>query len=136
MLLNPWVLAYASKIQIFQLPFKLSENVKMFQFQASKQILGRGFQNKDIKCIQHRGLSQVWISFKTNSSLFWVWIKKNSIKFILHLRIGTCWAAIILHICEEDIRNSKMTLLFLSSLGQVWLTYFQNCFKSECNFIS
>ena len=27
-----------------------------------------------------------------------------------------------------------MTLLFLLSLGQVWLTYFQNCFKSECHF--
>ena len=78
MLYNPLVLEYAPKIQIFQLPFKLSENVKMFQFQASKQILGRGFQNKDIKCIQHRGLSQVWISFKTYSSLNYDSLKSDS----------------------------------------------------------
>ena len=39
LLLNPWTLVCGSEIQIFQLPHKLSENDKKFQFQASKDKL-------------------------------------------------------------------------------------------------
>ena len=84
LLLNPWTLVCASEIQIFQLPRELSENGKMFQLQASKHKLGRGFlKHRTMRGFYISGLSQVWLCFKTYwnlnyiSNLIEIWISEK-----------------------------------------------------------
>ena len=117
-------------------PLSFQKMSKCSNFKHLNKYWGEDFRIRTLSAFN----IEVWVKSELVSKLTQVFFrsefKKNSIEFILHLRIGTFWAAIILHICEEDIRNRKMTLLFLSSLGQVWLTYFQNCFKSECHLVS
>ena len=74
LLLNPWTLVCGSEIQIFQLPHKLSENDKKFQFQASKHKLYRGFQTQDNERILH---------FRSESSLT---LFQNLLKSELHFK--------------------------------------------------
>ena len=104
LLFNPWALDCAPEIQIFQMPCELSENVKMFQFEASKHKMGRGFQTHDNESFIHfksepsLTLFQNWLKSELLFKSYWnLNSRKSLFQSIMHLRNGTRWTAFMLY---------------------------------------
>ena len=119
-------MVFASEIQIFQLPCELSENGKMFQFEASKHKMGRVFQTQD---------DERFIHFRSEPSLtlFRNWLKSELLfKSNSNLNLALMLLKYILPHLKS--KSSLKIICFMIYTPDQTIFKFQISFKSEINF--